>query len=104
MTVLVKYCGGCNAGYDRAAFVGRLRSDFPAATFIYAGIFDPVTGTATGPTEADVVLVVCGCLVRCADHAHLIPRQAKFIVSSPEDYPRIQQELRSLMLKEEKPQ
>ena len=79
MTALVKYCGGCNAAYDSVAFVDRLRADFPDAAFTYAD--------TTDPTEADVVLVVCGCPVRCAAHAHLRGSRGKVIVSSPADYP-----------------
>ena len=29
MKVGIKYCGGCNPRYDRAAFVERLLSDHP---------------------------------------------------------------------------
>jgi hypothetical protein len=71
----VKYCGGCNAGYDRAAFVAALERDFPAHTFRYAH---------EGDREGDCLLVVCGCAVRCAATAGL--RGRCVTVSGPGDF------------------
>lgn len=53
----VRYCGGCNARYDRVALVARLQSLFPGECFQPA---QPATPYAA-------VLVVCGCPTRCAN-------------------------------------
>jgi hypothetical protein len=56
MLVRVKYCGGCNSGYDRPAFVKRLQDAFPSVHFVFSD-----AGGAP-----DFVLAVCGCPVACA--------------------------------------
>lgn len=85
MTVQVKYCGGCNPRYDRSGLVGRIRRDFPGAAVIYEA---PPGGAV------DFVLVVCGCPVRCASHEGLHGLSGKRIVSSPDEYPLLYEELK----------
>lgn len=75
MTVAVKYCGGCNPRYDRAKMVDELQKQYPRITI-----------TGAGEPEPDLVLVVCGCSSRCADHSGLRGRYGKYILSSPEDF------------------
>jgi hypothetical protein len=86
-TVLVKYCGGCNSSYDRAAFVSRLGGAFPAATFAYP------QGNAA---SADFVLVVCGCPARCASHADLEGRLGKAVVWRAEEWDEVAETLSEL--------
>lgn len=75
LMLAVKYCGGCNPGYDRIAQVKALQEQFPEITI-------------TGPDEAqpDFVLVVCGCAARCAAHAHLTARAIKAVACSEPDF------------------
>ncbi|MDR3162090.1 MAG: hypothetical protein LBU28_10835 [Spirochaetaceae bacterium] len=80
MTVLLKYCGGCNPVYDRAALVEQLRQEFPDVEFLYA---------SSGLTEADIVLVVCGCPVRCASQDTLRGRLHTLMIDSPREYTRV---------------
>ena len=84
MTILVKYCGGCNTRYDRAAFVEKLRGDFPAVEFFAA---------SDETTQADIVLVVCGCPAKCVSHEYLRARLAKIVVESLEEYDEVQQKI-----------
>jgi hypothetical protein len=77
MTVLLKYCGGCNPRYDRTALVEQLRQEFPKVEFLYAN---------SGLTEADMVLVVCGCPVRCTSQDALHGRFHTLMIDSPEEY------------------
>jgi hypothetical protein len=63
MEVLVKYCGGCNAGYDRVAFVENLRTAFPEAGFSHYDEAPVVVDSRA------FVLAVCGCPVRCTARA-----------------------------------
>jgi hypothetical protein len=86
MTVLIKYCGGCNTRYDRGAFVGQLGKEFPGIELLYAN---------AGFTEADIVLVVCGCPAKCASHGTLHGRLDKIIIASPEEYGTIKEKLKN---------
>jgi len=73
MTLVLKYCGGCNPRYDRGAFLAKLQADFPQLR--------QVDATAETP---DFALVLCGCPSRCADHRGLEGRLGKWVVDSPE--------------------
>lgn len=54
--IAVRYCGGCNSGYDRVSAVKRLADRMPDSEFVTAqpGIF------------YDAAVIVCGCAVQCA--------------------------------------
>lgn len=69
----VKYCGGCNPRYDRAALVARLSSALTPAHLVPA-----VPGE-----EYDALLVVCGCAACCADTGGLYARIGGFTLSDP---------------------
>lgn len=56
----VKYCGGCNPRYDRAAFVRHLEEKLGAT----------LTPAEAG-TVYDELYVICGCSARCAEIAQL---------------------------------
>jgi 4-hydroxybutyrate CoA-transferase len=85
MTVQVKYCGGCNPGYDRTGLIRRIPEDFPGVNIVYE--------TPSRET-VDFVLVVCGCPVRCASHGGIRGLYGKWIISSPGEYPLLYEELR----------
>lgn len=53
----LKYCGGCNPRYDRAALARRLQSACPESRF----------HAAAPGVVYDVLVVLCGCSARCAD-------------------------------------
>jgi hypothetical protein len=85
MTVLIKYCGGCNPWYDRIAFVEQLRQEFSGVEFLYSG---------SGPAEADIVLLVCGCPVKCIACGPLYGRLAVLTAASPEEFGAVKKTLR----------
>jgi 4-hydroxybutyrate CoA-transferase len=93
LTVLVKYCGGCNPRYDRTAFVENLRREFPLVQFFYSG---------RGVTNADMVLAVCGCPSKCASHHDLHGRYGKLIVASADEYGIVRKYIRRIEGKSEK--
>jgi hypothetical protein len=93
MTVLIKYCGGCNPWYDRLAFVERLRREFPGAALLYPG---------HERTEADILLVVCGCPAKCASYSGLHGRLGTILVSSQEEYGSVTETLKNLTLRAER--
>lgn len=75
MKVAVKYCGGCNPRYDRAAVIRRLCDDVADVEVV-----------RPGGEEVDAVAVMCGCAVACAEHSHLHGRLGKVILTRAEDY------------------
>jgi 4-hydroxybutyrate CoA-transferase len=85
MTIQVKYCGGCNPRYERSGLIRLIRDDFPEVNIVYET-----------PAEADFVLVVCGCSVRCASHGELGGLFGKRIISSADEYPLLYKELRKV--------
>lgn len=87
MVIAVKYCGGCNVGYDRVAMVGRIRREFPEAEVVNAEGMDG---------EADLVLVVCGCSSVCAAHSHLDGRHGKIITAGEKDFAVIRERLAAM--------
>ena len=57
MQIGIKYCGGCNPRYDRGVLVARLKAALPDIDF------QPVRDGDV----YDLLLVVSGCRVECAD-------------------------------------
>ena len=53
----VKYCGGCNPEYDRAALVKKIQEKLKDKADFYSWEEEDI----------DLVLVVCGCGVSCVD-------------------------------------
>ena len=76
MRIGIKYCGGCNPRYDRKQIVSRLREEFPDLD-----LFSVREGL-----EADLMVVICGCSTRCAEHACLKGRLGKAVVAQESDY------------------
>lgn len=72
----VKYCGGCNPRYDRAALVKALEDRLGQ------------TLSLAGPgCRYDEVFVVCGCPARCADVSELSAEQMTFLYT-PDQIPK----------------
>jgi 4-hydroxybutyrate CoA-transferase len=90
MTLQVKYCGGCNAHYDRTGLIRRISEDFPGINIVYE---------TPSPEGADFVLIVCGCPVRCASHRGLRGLSGEWIISSPDEYPLLCQALSKALSK-----
>ena len=57
MTIAIKYCGGCNASYDRVESVRKIKQALCGCTF------EPYTLGA----PHDAVIVVSGCVKSCVD-------------------------------------
>lgn len=75
MVIRLKYCGGCNPRYDRAALAARLGRDLPGARLLNEGA-----------GEFDVVAVLCGCPAGCAGHEELRGRLGKMVLTDERDY------------------
>jgi 4-hydroxybutyrate CoA-transferase len=64
LLVGVKFCGGCNPGYDRRAAYERIR-DGVSASMAKAGAEVRFEHAREGVLY-DALLVICGCANRCA--------------------------------------
>lgn len=89
MVLAVKYCGGCQASYDRVAMVERIRREFPAVTVVNAEGRDE-------EEKADLVLVVCGCPSVCAAHSHLDGRRGKVVTACEGDFAGVREAVDAL--------
>ena len=74
MRIGVKYCGGCNPGYDRVALARRLQEGL-------AGKAELVSADAEG---VSLVVVLSGCPSACADTSSFAGLKT-FWITCPED-------------------
>ena len=81
--VALKYCGGCNPWFDRVALAER--------------VIGEIGLTPAGGGEADLTLVVNGCSRSCASGAETHSVRDTFVISAPEDYRRVFNDLKSLI-------
>lgn len=73
--IAVRYCGGCNPGYQRGTAVRTLQKRFPHLQLLN---FEP-------SAVYEAVLVVCGCSARCAGQADLPVDIPRLVMASQED-------------------
>ncbi|MCD8299932.1 MAG: hypothetical protein LUC41_01950 [Clostridiales bacterium] len=73
MTVDIRFCGGCNPHYDRGAFAGRIRDEYPDFQYWY-----------NSPEDTDVVILLCGCSAACARIPEGRGRLGDFVVWNQE--------------------
>lgn len=67
----LKYCGGCQARYDRMAALGRIKEQCSPET-----VFEPIREGV----RYDYILVINGCQSQCADQTHLLSENGIFSV------------------------
>jgi len=82
LKVGIKYCGGCNPGYDRVAL----------ADFIKNSLHGRVEFVALNSEIVDLILAVEGCKTCCADLSAFKGKQIYFIAQI-EDAGKFLQEL-----------
>ena len=75
MIVMLKYCGGCNPHFDRAAIVSKLSDNFPAVHFL----------NYDNNLLCDMLLVINGCQSQCAYFEHAIGT-AVYVMYKQEQY------------------
>ena len=87
MLVGLKYCGGCNPRYDRGALVRQIQAALPEVEF------QPVR-----PGQSyDLLLVVSGCRVECADTEGIHYRLARLSIYDASQMEELIQSLRSYL-------
>jgi len=74
MKIGVKYCGGCNSTYDRKKVYCRLKTEHPNYDIELA-----VAGKAY-----EILVVLCGCKVQCADIGAYSSENIVFITEEKE--------------------
>jgi 4-hydroxybutyrate CoA-transferase len=88
--VRVKYCGGCNASYDRTALVQRLQEAFLSIEFAHAS---ETRENGSQGDRQDFALLVCGCSVKCADCKDFQGSLGRCVVASQNDLAMACQEI-----------
>ena len=73
----LKYCGGCQAGYDRVAMVDSIRER----------LAHEVEFVAADSEDAQMILIVTGCSTACAKLDNVSELPIRYI-TSPEDAER----------------
>lgn len=89
----VKFCGGCKETFGRRELYERFRLEGGGISFS--------TDSATY-CEADALLVICGCPVKCADYGGLNRSGNYVVVGEKEDYGAAMEQLHKI--REEKRQ
>lgn len=69
MKIGIKYCGGCNPGFDRKRFVNLLKNEFVDITF----------ENADKNTCYDLMMVISGCSRACVNKSDLKHRNILYI-------------------------
>lgn len=72
MRIGIKYCGGCNARYDRSRCVEQLKERFSFYSF----------ETVSRQQEYDILLLVCGCPAACASAEGIKVRGKKLTLTN----------------------
>lgn len=68
MKFAVKYCGGCNPRYNRKKVVAQLEEQLGNRLCL-----------AIPGEEYEILYVICGCSVKCADITNLTAKQLCYI-------------------------
>jgi len=76
MKIGIKYCGGCNPTYDRAAVVTNLKK--------YIGEGHSIEAAKQGILY-DIVVILCGCTSACVNHENLESKYWKVCLTSESD-------------------
>ena len=85
MTLLVKYCGGCNVFYDRPRLVAEVAARFPELDIVYSG------------DSADLAAILCGCPSACLPHLHITGRLGKWVLTGPAEAEPFMAELENIL-------
>lgn len=70
----IKFCGGCQAKYNRRETYEKIVREFPDVTFEFV----------TEKGEYDLVVVIEGCHIKCADTSPYRSRNGFIHVDSPD--------------------
>ena len=87
MEIGIRYCGGCNAGYDRKTFITNLINNL-GKTHNFE--------IAKENKEYDYLILVCGCPNCCVSHEKYISKYSKIFIKNIGDYDKLAYDLKKL--------
>ena len=87
MNIGIRYCGGCNASYDRKELALKLIKELDS----YYNF-----EIAKENTIYDLIVLICGCLNCCVSHEKYISRQSKIFISNENDYDRLLKDIKNI--------
>ena len=93
MTILVKFCGGCNARFHRAGLVSYIES-----------LLLEIKITYDVNEQADAAVIICGCSAACANRAEAIGTYGTFVIWQDKELSELKkflQEVRNMKDKSE---
>ena len=72
----IKYCGGCNASYDRTKTFEKIKNAFAKSEVLFENVEEKKL--------YDYVIVLNGCLSQCADISKIQSKNGFFSIVSPD--------------------
>ena len=87
MEIGIRYCGGCNASYDRKTFITNLINDLDKTHNFEI---------AKENKEYDYLILVCGCPNCCVSHEKYISKYNKIFIKNIGDYDKLVYDLKKL--------
>ncbi len=85
----VKFCGGCNPKYDRKFLYESLKNEYKSIEF-------QTVNNNLNSFEYDFIIVLCGCLVACADYKKYKSKTKYMLIKSKEDIFKVRNEIEEI--------
>lgn len=85
----VKFCGGCNPKYDRKLLHDILKKEYTNIKY------QPVSSNPDS-FEYDLIIVICGCSVVCADYKRYKTKTKYIVVNSNEEIHKLKKEIEEI--------
>ena len=89
MKVGIKFCGGCNPFYERGVVSKKFMEAHPEYDFEFVN----------ENNEYNIIVVVCGCMIRCTTVNHLKSKYGYIFVSSEKDFEYIPEKIKEMSSK-----
>jgi len=90
LNIGLRYCGGCNASYDRKELALKLIKDL--------GNFHDIE-IAQEKTIYDLIILICGCLNCCVSHEKYLSGLGKLFISNVNDYDKLLKNIKNILKK-----
>lgn len=80
MRIGVKYCGGCNPGYDRTALIDKIKENV-SSNHVFENYKQEII--------YDVVIILCGCTGCFRNYENIHSKNGNIFASTENDYSKI---------------
>ena len=91
MVIGVKYCGGCNPGFERGDITKKLIKKYTKHTFVNVN--------ADVNKLYDLVIVICGCSTKCANYQSLLSKNGFIVIGTIPEVAIIEEKIQELEAK-----